>query len=563
MRLRFFLTKKTVLLILGSLTLSFILFGNSLRGTYTLDDNPVINDREVLESLEKLPEIFTSTWHPKQPWTGTYRPLTLVSFALNNFIFSKDNTFGFHLVNIFLHALNVFLIFKVVSQFSSKRIAYLSALLFMFMPIHSESVSSIVGRKELLGLFFVLLSLLWFFKKKYFVSSSAFFLALLANEFSISLLLLMGILLLIQTESFLRSIKPSLYYITPLPIYFLLRYITLKQYAFGGGFIDPVINPLIFVSIKERIFTALSHLYLYIQKTFYPLNLSPDYSFNQIPTVQNIFHSYQALLGLLFLIGFILLFIFSKKELKIALTLFLAPYVVMSNLFFITTGAFAERWWYLPSFGLAVLVAFGFDKIINNYKTLRPYLYSLGIIILIWYSLLTIEQNRVWLNNRNLFIYAAEASPNSVGARSNLAAVYLEEERFAEAREEVEYALSVYDKHPPALNILGKLNWKDIRYKDAEVAFKKALEFDKNGRNHRSLFRSLAFLSLDLGKNTEAFMYMEEALKWPPSRDSQKIVQIDEILYEKIKKYSTRRSGSYTKEEIEELASLIKIVRGL
>lgn len=233
----------------------------------------------------------------------------------------------------------------------------------------------------------------------------------------------------------------------------------------------------------------------------------------------------------------------------------------MSNIFFITTGAFAERWWYFPSFGLAVLVAFGLDRI-NNSKNFRPYLYGFGIIILAWYSFLTIKQNKIWLSNRNLFVYAAEASPNSVGARSNLAAVYLEEERFTEAREQVEYALSIYDKYPPALNILGKLNWKDTRYKDAEAAFKKALEFDKNGRNHRSLFRSLAFLSLDLGKNKEALMYMEEALKWPASRDSQKIVQIDEVLYEKIKKYSTRESGSYTKEEIEELGSLIKIVRG-
>ena len=167
--------------------MSFILFGNSLKGSYTLDDYPVINDREVLESVRSFPEIFNSTWHPEQPRTGTYRPLTLASFALNNFIFSKDNTFAFHLINLLLHAFNAFLIFYVASQFTSKRAAYLSALLFMFMPIHSEPVSSIVGRKELLGLFFVLLSLLWFFKKKYPVSSLAFLLALLANEFSISL----------------------------------------------------------------------------------------------------------------------------------------------------------------------------------------------------------------------------------------------------------------------------------------------------------------------------------------------------------------------------------------
>ena len=554
--------KKIVLLIAVSIALSFILFGNSLKGSYTLDDYPVINDREVLESVRSFPEIFNSTWHPEQPRTGTYRPLTLVSFALNNFIFSKDNTFAFHLINILLHAFNALLIFYVVLQFTSKRTAYLSALLFMFMPIHSEPVSSIVGRKELLGLFFILLSLLWFFKKKYRNSSLAFLFALLANEFSVSLLPLISVLLLIQTKSFLKSLKPALCYVAPFSVYFLLRYITLGQYIFGGGFVNSIISPLVSVSTKERIFTSLSHLYLYIQKSFYPVTLSPDYSFNQIPTVTNLFNSYQSLLGLIFLVGFILVFIFSKKDLKIAAALFLVPYALMSNIFFITTGAFAERWWYIPSFGLVVLASFGIDSIINNYKNFRPYLCGFGIAILVWYSFLTIKQNRIWLNNRNLFVHAAKASPDSVWVRTNLAAVYFKENNFARSKTEIDRSLKIFENYPFTLNIYAKLKWQEGKFDEAELAFKRAIENDIYKINNRDLYRALSILKLETKDYDEALTYIQLATESVVFRDIKKVVYLDNLLLSYIDSLSKNKPSVLSDSENDIVESLLIHIKG-
>ncbi len=555
-----FFDKKFIFLTLACLAAAFILFGNGLAGTFTLDDYEVIKDREVLSSLGNIPKIFTSPWHPEQ-WAGTYRPLTMVSLALNNFLF-PGHLASFHLVNILLHAFNVVLIFYVVSRFASRRVAGLSALIFMFLPIHTEPVSSIVGRKELLGTFFALWTLLCFFDRRYWLSSLAFLLALLSNEFLISIPLMAVILWWQQTGQVIKSVKIGLTYLIPLPLYFFLRYLALGKYAWGGAAVSPVINPLFFVSLKERVFTSFSYFFLYLKKTFYPINLSPDHSFNQIPVVPNLFASPQALLGLLFILFLTYFFIFSKKEAKTAAVLFLLPYLVMSNLFFVAAGAFAERWWYFPSFGLSVLAALGLDKLAANYAKFKPYIYGLGVIVLVWYSWLTVRQNHIWLNNRNLFVQAADQSPRSAWARSNLAAVYWEEKEFVRAREESAAALEIYDKYPPALNILGKLNWRDKKYEEAEKAFKKALEFDENGRNHRSLYRSLAFLSFDLGYRQDAFQYMEQAVKWPSPRGSQKIIAIDEYLYKTLDKHKDRRANSYTVKEKEELSLLIRQVGG-
>ena len=148
----------------------------------------------------------------------------------------------------------------------------------------------------------------------------------------------------------------------------MCRYLALGKYAFGGyGFIDPIIGPLAFAPFKERVFTGFVHLFCLFEKTIYPVDLSPDYSFNQIPLVSNIFSSPQAIIGFAFF-SVLILAIFGPKRFKIATILFPNSLCVYFQYIFITTGTMAERWWYFPSFGLVILLAIGLDKIITKIK---------------------------------------------------------------------------------------------------------------------------------------------------------------------------------------------------
>ena len=553
--------RRLVILLICSIVASFVLFGGSLSGRFTLDDHSVIERRAELRDLNNLPKIWIFPWHPGGQWAGNYRPLTLVSFVLN--LQFSESTVGFHIVNILLYALNAVLIFYVVSKFAPKRAAYLSAVLFLFLPIHTEAVASIVGRVYLLGTLFALFSLLYFFDKKYLLSSLYFYLALFSGDFYISLLPVMGLLLLFETKSFWLSVKRGWYYIVPLPVYFLCRYLALGKYAFGGyGFIDPIIGPLAFISLKERVFTGFIHLFIYLRKTVFPIDLSPDYSFNQIPIVANILNSPKALLGLLFFAWIIWLVARAKKEVKIASILFLVPYAVISNIFFVTTGTMAERWLYFPSLGLAVLAAIGIEGILIKKKQWQMWIYGGLAVILVWFSTLTIRQNHVWLNDQNLFTRAAAKSPNSVWARTNLAEGYFAAGDTEKAKEELEAALKISNENSLTLFVFGKINWKEAKYKEAEEAFKRALDFDNHGRNKRSLYRTLALLNLDTGNNKQALVYMEEAVKWPPAGDSENVLKIDQMLLKTAREYSLRSIKSYTKEDVEKIGGLIKVLRG-
>ena len=586
---------------------SFVLFGSSLGGDFTLDDHSVIEKGVQLKSLvENLFEVWISPWHPGGQWAGNYRPLTSMSFALNS-VFSED-PISFRIINVLLYALNIVFVFYLIKKISSQRVAYLTAVIFLFLPIHSEVVMSIVGRVYLLGILFSLGSLYYFFDpfdktqdfdgelsrtghpvfdsegralrlrlerersrtddKRYWLSSGFFLMALFSGDAFISLLLVIGVLLFIEYGSFRKTFTLGITYIVGLPIYFLLRYMALGKYAFGGyGFVDPIIGPLAFVSVKERVFTALSHLYLYLRKTVYPIDLSPDYSFNQIPIVSNLFTSWRALIGLAFLA--ILTYIFYKtkrKDIKFAITLFLVPYLVISNIFFITTGTMAERWWYFPSIGLVTLIAIGIEVLISNFEfrisNFKKYIYGLGIIILVFYSVIIFRQNRVWLNDKNLFIYASEKSPNSAWARTNVAEGFFLSGNVERAEREITAALKIADEYPSALYVLGQIYWKDGRFGEAEEVLKKAIKLDIYDRNKRSFYRSLALINLDIGNNEQALVYMQEAVKWSATGDLEKTIKIDQLLLQKVEEYAGRDINSYTQEEIEGLVKLIKILRG-
>lgn len=540
--------------------LSFIVFGNGISGRFVADDHHIVEERADLKSLSNIADYFTQPAYPGQPWIGIYRPFTLLSYALN-FVVSNQPA-GFHILNIILHALNVFLIFLIAKMIVSKRVAVVSALLFLVLPIHVEIVTSIVGRSELLSVFFMLLSLLLFFKNKHFWASLVFFAALLSKDFSVYLLPLFGLLLLIKTRNFWSSVKIGVYYLIPVLAYFPLRYLALGKYAFGERTLDQVTAPLAFFSLKERIYTSFLEMFIYIKQTFYPVKLITDYSYNQFPPVDHFFSSYQPVIGLLIFLGFVALLIWGKEKIKIFSGMIVVSFIFISNMFLVTSGSFAERWWYFPSFSLLVLLAIGIEKIIEKYSLTKIPVLIVLIIFSLWMSFLTIKQNGVWLNDVDFYTYTAKVAPNNTWAKSNLAATYLAQRKYNEAKQEAFASLAIYKDFVPSLNILGLIYWHDYDFKSAEASFKRAITADPLGKNSRGLYRSLAFLNFDFGYSQEALKYMEEVIKSPPTRGDQETVRADQILYNTIKKNVGRGFSSYTAKEKEELGRLIILIRG-
>lgn len=88
-----------------------------------------------------------------------FAPLTLFSYLVDYSLWERWAG-GYHLVNVWLHAINTVLVFGLLRQLGTRRLAaVLATALFAVHPVQVESVVWISSRKGLLSGMFVLLSL--------------------------------------------------------------------------------------------------------------------------------------------------------------------------------------------------------------------------------------------------------------------------------------------------------------------------------------------------------------------------------------------------------------------
>src|SRR5438552_9080533 len=142
---------------------------------------------------------------------GFFRPLFIFSYFIDSKIWGI-RPFGFHLTNVALHSLNAFLVFVLsltlmrghhAVTISRKLISLGAGLLFLLHPSHTEAVSWISGRADLIATFFCLASLPCYLAytrskrvSRMTLSLSCFVLALLAKESAICLPFLVAVIAL-------------------------------------------------------------------------------------------------------------------------------------------------------------------------------------------------------------------------------------------------------------------------------------------------------------------------------------------------------------------------------
>jgi hypothetical protein len=153
--------KRTAATALALGAVSFLLYLPSLRfGFVAYDDLRIVLDHPNLYDerslLRSLHEIFVGYFPREEPLL-----VRDVSWALDSRLFGFANPFGYHLGNVLLNAANAGLLFLFLLRATSRyRFAALVAGLFALLPVHVEAVCWVMGRKDVLCAFFVLLVLL-------------------------------------------------------------------------------------------------------------------------------------------------------------------------------------------------------------------------------------------------------------------------------------------------------------------------------------------------------------------------------------------------------------------
>ena len=241
-KFRQFRTKTLPLLLLVLVTLAA--YVNAWPDSLTFDDKAfAASERFASLSLSDALGFFTEDlWAASGGTTGLYRPLLLVTIAMDAYIYG-DWVAGYHLSNILLHLLVTLLVFGFIRHLLlvsggqtplSDQIAILAAAVFGVHPIHTEVVNSIFNRSGMLVSLGVVGGLWWFLRnvetkplKAWGWLAAIYLLVLFCKETGAILPALAVAMLWIFTPGswriHLRKSLPVLWLLIPLGIYIGMR----------------------------------------------------------------------------------------------------------------------------------------------------------------------------------------------------------------------------------------------------------------------------------------------------------------------------------------------------
>lgn len=341
---------------------------------------------------------------------GFFRPLFVLSYLIDTRIWGTS-PLGFHLTNIIFHSLNAFLTFKLTRRLiegltltveTKNAITIGAGALFLLHPSHTEAVSWISGRADLMATFFCLASLLCYIAyarnksvPQLALSLSCFALALLAKESAICLPFLVAVTAVFMGQAG-RDTRRQLLGIVALYVFILLIFVAVRSIFIGslvGGY--GLGQHLNFSPrwLRDRLLEASVRSVL----PTLPIALS-----------RFLFKPLQSLVFILFSLAFAgfvaAVSVFRRRRyglserkqqnrfLVVLVTLFLFALLPAINLRLSLYQTLGERFLYLPSIFSCLLIAYLLAILLRNSR-----LWLLAMIcILGCYSVTLYQTNKSW-----------------------------------------------------------------------------------------------------------------------------------------------------------------------
>jgi protein O-mannosyl-transferase len=493
------------------LAAALLVYVNALPNGFTFDDGFYILESHAVKTFS-----LTGFFQPT-PVNNIFRPLTFATFAVN-WLLGGAHPFGYHLVNVLLHAAVTLLLYLVLRTLleavsGAETISFAAALLFAVHPIHTEAVASIVGRAELLAAGFLLGAWLLHLRDHPAWALGCFALALLSKESAVVFLPLV-----LAGDYARQKFKPFSRY--GWIVGFTVLYVGLLWKVQGGRFekgpytfLD---NPLANLPAILRILNALRIAWKYIYLQAYPATLSYDYSYNAILLYANLRHTLPyAILAALVILMWAWAAWAKRTTWMLAGAIYMAAFAATANILVSTGTIMGERLAYLPSAGFCLLVtAVWFE--LGKRKQLAGWV-LLGVIVAAL-GIRTLVRNPNWKDNFTLFFKDLSAVPGSARAHKNLGDEYLHRGQAEEAVKQYQTAVRIYTNFPEAIENYGLAEARLGNKPEARRLLEDALsQTSKTSPYYDVVKVNLARYLMVLGEADEASKLLNEAIANSPS----------------------------------------------
>lgn len=349
-------------------------------------------------SLTSVKKIFTSYY------LIMYQPLPVLTFAINYAITGMDPV-PIHLMNVVMHLINIWLVFKFISELTEKKnIALIVAFLFALHPMNVEAVSWMSARSSSMYVLFYLLALRSYvryhktnFQTKHLIIAALYF---IVSLFSKAQAVTLPVLLFAIDYYYSRKLNAKLV-LEKIPFFALsvvFGLITVMDSDTQGNLKDGM---LISYNAIDLFFMVCYSFAFYFVKLILPANLCGIYVYPP-KTGGSLPWEYYAspllLLGILFL-----LYRFRKNRAVIFgaalffITISINIQLIPSRLF-ITT----DRYAYFPYIGLFFIIGYIYNQLQQSEALAKKYLQPFGIALVaagLVYCYAIWERNKTWNND--------------------------------------------------------------------------------------------------------------------------------------------------------------------
>jgi tetratricopeptide (TPR) repeat protein len=414
---------------LGALVL--LAYANSLSLGLAEDSQFLLTQDPRLQALtwQHLALIFSKSYWWPVAGDLIYRPITTLSLLLNHAV--AGGPFGYHMVNLLLHAANVWLVWKLAARLLQPRAAWCAAALWAVHPILTEAVDNVVGRADLLSAMSVLAGLLIYGGATR-QSGPRRWLALFAvaavGAFSKENAVVLAGLMLLSDMAF--GVPGGIGRHRRLAAYAAAIGAAAALLAARAAVFAPLPQPPAFYMDNvmralprwQRLFNVQKIVGMDLGLLVWPLRLVSDRSYDAIrPALWNDGAAWVSLIALL------ALFVFAatmrwRRPLVFWLAGFLGIALLpTSNLVVKIASAMADRFLYLPSVAFAFAVA----ALAWRYLTPRQAWVALGLVMLL-YTGRTWARNADWHDNLTLGLADIETEPRSVRLHDMLAKAWFD-----------------------------------------------------------------------------------------------------------------------------------------
>jgi len=502
-----------------------------MKADFAVDDDIWVTRNISLRSSDGLKRIWVTMEAAPQ-----YCPLVSTSFWVEYRLWGLK-PFGYHLVNILLHALNAVLLWLILIRLSVPG-AWLVAAIFLIHPLQVESLAWVSERKNILSALFYFASMLAYFRfsppdenqpprihkwRYYFFSLFLFVCALLSKTVAFSM---PAAILLVLWWKKDRIAWKDIYYLIPM---FLLgvaaTVIAMKTESYlydlegisrlhggtesgGRAF-----------SILERFLIAGRSAWFYVIKLLWPLNLTCFYARWKIDS--GIWWQYLYPVGAIAVL--VLLWAMRKKTGRgtLAAVLFyggtLAPLSGFVEHAYLLYSFIADHFQYMACIGLIILgvsaSALSLDRLGLKFRRVGC---ILSVAVILSLGALSWQQGSVYINKKTLYENNVRRSPGSAVAQYDLGYLLFQRGEVDKAIFYFKKALEIWPDHIEAHNNLGLALQTNDKLDEAMPHFYEAVRL--NPANPKAQ-NNLGYALLQRGKFDEAIAHFYGALRINPNNE--------------------------------------------